>query len=326
MRNDAQPAPEPAGHGGSAIGRRGFLCGAAAAAAALLTGACRADPPLTFGSAGVEAPGRFRLPRAVAASGHGVAVLDKTGRLQVFEPDGTFRAMLRVGPQGARRGLPIGVDWTDDGLLVVADTHQSRVRTYALDGSTVSTFGAYGVERGEFLMPQRVLVRAGGGYVVTDHGLGATNRIQVFDAGGAETLTFGGPEEEGGGLARPRGVVELDDGRFVVADQRAGLVAWSAQGALLGPLPGQPTDPPSAYGLARGPDGTLYATDGDASHVLRVSPDFRRWERFGRHGRSAGEFAQPWDVARHGDHLFVADTGNHRIQRLDVRETPWTRL
>ena len=68
--------------------------------------------------------------------------------------------------------------------------------------------------------------------------------------------------------------------------------------------------------------GRRYAVDGERHRIVVHEPGGRRWS-FGRRGPGPGELQAPGGVAILPEHrpegarLFVADTGNHRIQVFD---------
>jgi len=80
--------------------------------------ACAPEPPYVIGRPGVG-DGEFRSPRGIAVSDHGLAVLDRTGRMHVLELDGSPRHVRTIVPGDVRRGLPIGLVWLPDGRLAV---------------------------------------------------------------------------------------------------------------------------------------------------------------------------------------------------------------
>ena len=73
----------------------------------------------------------------------------------------------------------------------------------------------------------------------------------------------------------------------------------------------QPSD------ISIGPDGDLYLVDGVNNRILVTGRSGERKFSFGKVGREPGEFLRPVgiDVSADGT-VFVADTGNHRIQAL----------
>ena len=250
--------------------------------------------------------------------------MDRSGRLQLFDCDGRFRSKFAVEGDNVRRGLPCGVTWLADGTIALADTHQGYVRIFQEDGQTVAHLGAFGAEQGQFNMPQRVAELGDGRLAVSDYGIGLCNRVQVLTRDGHSESMFGGIEPDNGGLLRPMGIVPRKDGSFVVADQKAGLVVFDAKGRFQGNLGGRaPADGTLLYGLCCAEDGTFFASDIGHDRLLRVAPDGTVTGTFGRGGSAPGEFLEPWDVAWSGDRLYVADRGNHRVQRIDPARVRW---
>ena len=75
----------------------------------------------------------------------------------------------------------------------------------------------------------------------------------------------------------------------------------------------QPSD------IAVGPNGDLYLVDGVNSRILVIAPSGDRKFSFGRGGRQPGEFLRPLGIdISSGGRVFIADTGNHRIQAFDL--------
>ncbi len=302
--------------------RQGPTAATISALATLALAGC-GEPIVAFGRPGLG-DGEFRDPRAIAASAHGVAVVDRSGRLQLFDADGRFTGKFAVAGENVRRGLPCGLTWLADGNLAVADTHQGYVRIYTPSGAAVSHLGAFGAEPGQFNMPQRVAELADGRLAVSDFGTGLCNRLQLLTRDGRMLLSFGGPEPEKGGLERPMGVVPRDDGSFVVADQKQGLVLFAKDGRYTGPFgPGANRAGTLLYGLCRDGDGTYYASDIGHDRLLRVATDGVVTGSFGKSGGAPGEFLEPWDVAWSAGRLYVADKGNHRVQRIDPARVKW---
>jgi len=94
-----------------------------------------------FGETGMG-PGEFSYPRAVAVAPDGsVFVVDKTARIQRFNPKGEYETSWRMPEWQA--GKPVGLSVHPDGRVFVADTHYCRVMIYDRDGhllvSLVST-------------------------------------------------------------------------------------------------------------------------------------------------------------------------------------------
>jgi len=298
---------------------------AAAAVAAVAVPACSRPAIVVLGRPGLG-DGEFRDPRGLAVSSHGIAVVDRSGRIQVFDGEGRFRTKFAVVEGDVRRGLPTGLMWRDDGTLAVAHSHESRVVFFALDGRVLGGFGEYGVEPGKFLQPQRIAQDRSGNWLVSEFGFDLTNRVQVLAPDGAPLRTLGGRAPEKGGLTRAMGAVALDDGRTLVADQTAGLLLYGTDGAFLGPFAREP-DPEGALsqGVCRAPGGDVYVADLGLHAVRRYDADGTLRGVFGTAGAEPGQFREPWDVAWGDGALYVADKGNHRLQRIDPERVEWRR-
>jgi hypothetical protein len=287
-----------------------------------LLAACGRPPVGKIGRAGTG-DGEFREPRGVSASAHGVAVVDKTGRLQLFGLDGRWRRTIPLVSGKVRRGLPIGVTWLADGNLAVAHTHESRVVLLSPDGREVGTFGSEGVQPGRFLMPQRITETPDGRFLVCDHGI-TIHRVQLLEPDGAPVRVIGGAEDADGGLRRPMAAATLPSGGTLVADQKAGLVLYDAEGRFTGPFTQtQVPEPTCVQGMCRDAAGDVFAVDLERAEIRRYRADGAFVGSFGRRGVGPEEFSEPWDVAVYEGTLYVADKENHRVVTIDVGGVSW---
>ncbi|MEX0992769.1 MAG: hypothetical protein WDZ37_02120 [Solirubrobacterales bacterium] len=145
--------------------------------------------------------------------------------------------------------------------------------------------GSSGSGNGEFLLPTDV-VYANGNVYVSDLG---NNRIQRFTFDGAYLQRWGA----GGGSGAPG----TGDGEFS-----------------------------SPFGISTDGQGNVYVADADNNRVQKFGPlgqFIARWGANGGNGSSGvgdAEFSNPFSVAvdPSSGHVYVADTGNSRIQRLDA--------
>ena len=93
---------------------------------------------------------------------------------------------------------------------------------------------------------------------------------------------------------------------------------FGSQGAAPGQLQGP-------RGIRVAPDGSIYVADSDNHRIQKFTADGQFAAAWGKHsvfdaevGEAQG-FNQPWDVAVAPDGaIYIADTWNHRIQKLDA--------
>jgi DNA-binding beta-propeller fold protein YncE len=133
-----------------------------------------------------------------------------------------------------------------------------------------------------------------------------------------------------GQFSAPRSIAVSADGFVYVADSRNHRIqkftadgVWVASWGTFGgcpertPLPGEFCEP---WGVAVGPDGSVYVADTWAHRVQKFSPDgqfLTQWGFSSQYGADLrpGAFYGPRGIAVEPDGtVYVADTGNKRIQ------------
>jgi DNA-binding beta-propeller fold protein YncE len=293
--------------------------------AALLLPACGSGgAPLVLGRPGLG-PGEFDTPRGLAAAGGRVAVLDRTGRLQRFTAGGVLERAHRVMPEEVRRGFPLGLVLDPDGSSLVVHTHDAALVRYDPSGRETLRWGSAGVGDGGFTMPQRACT-AGGEVFVSDFGYEDAHRVLVFTPEGRFLRRIGGPGT-GAVFRRPMGVAVDGEGVLWVADASHRLFRFeAASGRPLGTVGregGGPGELRWPTGIASLPGGGVAVCEAGNHRLQRFDAAGRPRGTFGRNGGAPGEFREPYDLAADPPWLFVADTGNHRVQRLRIDAVPW---
>lgn len=107
------------------------------------------------------------------------------------------------------------------------------------------------------------------------------------------------------------------------ADGSLRLASVPLLAGIIPPEIAQLSTPDGCAGVVVSPDGAVYYTDPHANHIWRVEPCFREKEPlrcFSGPGDSPGQCRAPRGLGWHPlrNVLLVADSGNHRIQLLDV--------
>lgn len=279
----------------------------------------RTAPDKVWGKRGVL-DGDFVRPRAaVLTSDDQLWIVDFTARVQAYELDGTYRGPTFTTPD-FRIGRPSGLGVTNDGRLIVADSHYHCFRVYAADGTEQRMFGGNkGTEPGQFGYVSDVVQDADGFFYVSEFGI--NERITKITGEGKFVACFGKSGTADGEFNRIRALALGPDGLLYVADSCNHRVqVFERDGKFVraigteGSGPGELKYP---YDLAFGPKGDLYVIERGNHRVQKFSIAGESLGTWGGPGRKPGQFSDPWAlvVDRHGK-VHVIDTENHRVQRL----------
>lgn len=278
-------------------------------------------PVIVVGSQG-ERPGRFVKPRGIAVDPEDgrFYVVDRSGRIQLFAPDGTLIRWWRL-PE-SKLGQPVGLVIEGLGTLLVNDSHYQRLLRYSSDGQEIlARWGTAGTGPGQFTFGRDVAVDSAGDIYAGDYG-GQNDRILKFSPDGDFLLEWGGRGTAPGQFDRPQGMAIERRGnreRLLVADtcnhrvQRFELDGtFVSTFGQLGTAPGNLRYPSS---VAVSSDGSIFVSEWGNNRIQRFDADGRSRGTWGGPGSAIGELATPWDVGVGPANLvYVVDYGNHRIQ------------
>jgi sugar lactone lactonase YvrE len=245
----------------------------------------------------------------------GVAVGEDGAVLWVADPDapGLFRidsggVLEPVACRGREWGAPMAVAVSPDGTLWVADAGAPAVVRLARDRAC-QAFGA-----GDLMRPTGVAV-AGGRVWVADP---PAHRLVAFEPDGRVALRIG---EEGGGpgqLEFPSGVGVDGAGNLLVVDALNFRISrFSPDGRFLsafgerGDESGELARPKAVATDAR---GRIYVSDAQRDTILVYSDQGAFDYALGEPGSDPGQVVLPAGLAVSGDRVFVADSGNGRIE------------
>lgn len=282
-------------------------------------------PELIWGRKGLS-DGRLMKPRAMAIDPQDqIYIVDMTGRIQVFDREGTFVRNWRT--PAAANGRPTGLGIAVDGSLLVADTHYFRLLFYTAAGQLQSERtigGQFGELPSQFHFVTDVVQDRRGHIFAGQYGL--LDQIQEFSATGQFVQRWGKQGSDLGSFARPQGLLLDNQDRLWVADAcNHRILVFRVDGALPelvlsfgspGNLPGQLQYP---YGIAFDQDGSLLVAEYGNHRIQRFSALGNTLEIWGEPGAAPGQFSSPWALAvdsRGATH--VLDTLNHRVQRFSA--------
>ncbi|MEP3482494.1 MAG: hypothetical protein ABJZ55_24850 [Fuerstiella sp.] len=259
---------------------------------------------------------RIPAPRALYADSEDtVYCLDDAGRVLLYSEDGTIQKVWRM--PASENGRPEGIVKLQDGRIAVADTHYHRIVFFEPDGTVESMLGTKGRDPGQFVYPVAVTQDPDGFLYVGEYG--DRQRVQKFAIDGTFVTEFGEHGTELGQFQRPSGLIWHNHEILVVDAFNNRIQVFSDEGEFLRVL-GPPVDvePFSfPYDLRMNHDGHIYVVENQGARITLINQQGNLLGRYGRPGRSQGQFFNPWGLTVLTDgRILVADTGNHRIVEL----------
>ncbi len=277
--------------------------------------------------------GAFDTPSGVAVDSAGNLYVADTGNHRIQKRDATtgMWSVLNTHARGPGNSLgefngPRAVAIDSSGNVYVADTENNRIQMLDVAAGTPGTWATIG-DSTQLKHPKGLAVDTAGNVYVADTD---NNRVRKLDKA-TETWT------DYTDFKFPRGVAVDGSGNVYVADSGANYRIqkldvtpgasgnWETLTQGSGKNPGQVSSPSS---LAIDRDGNLYVADTRNHRVQKrdaatgVWSDWKKSDGFS--GNGAGEFMEPFGIAVDGNgDVYVADTGNHRIQKLDTDTGSW---
>ena len=245
--------------------------------------------------------------------------------------------------------FPLGVAVDRSGSVYFSEHYHQRIRRVDTEGTITTVAGtgerSYGGDGGpaveaRFSFPSGVAVDPAGNLYIADTG---NNRIRRVDASGSITTVAGSGEWRWGGeglaievpLDRPRSIAVDNSGNlYIVGLANSGIRRVDGTGNMSW-IPGsdEPNDGTEDEfrlsrdrGLAVDHAGNLYISNIDNNYVRRVDTLGKVSVIAGIRGAGDGgppteaQLNYPASVAvDKAGNVYVADTGNHRIQRIDAK-------
>jgi sugar lactone lactonase YvrE len=278
-------------------------------------------------------------PFGVAVGDDGSIYMTDAGeqnRIQKIAPGGSITS-IAGGVEGYAEGVegqaqfnsPSGLALAPDGTLIVADTGNNRIRRIRIHGetSTVAGDGRAGYADGpanqaQFNGPIGVAVDAHGNIYVADS---YNDRIRlitpdgrVSTVAGKGTPGYADGDRSNALFDTPCGIAVAGDNSLIVADTGNDRLRRISPDGNVTSLPAELSNP---IGLAITYDNFIYVTELDRSRVVQIAPDGTTHVIADRR-----HFNQPSGIAiaankRRAATLYVADSGNYLIRKLDPTPT-----
>jgi len=264
--------------------------------------------------------GQFAWPGGITVGPDGSVYVTDRGndRIQRFDGNGTF--ITKWGTTGSGIGemdSPIGIDASLDGSVYVVDGWNNRVQKFDGNGNFIMDWSTYGSNDGQFKRPVGIAISPGGSIYVADT---ENYRIQTFDKNGNFIKKW---DSYNGNMIFPDWIASASDGSIYLTDFSQVLkfdnngnfiTAWGSYGTGNGQFEG-------AYGVAVGPDDSVYVTE---ARWLEASARVQKFDKNGlfitqwEFDYSMGEDYIPPLIAVGPDgSVFIVATFFHEIQKYD---------
>jgi DNA-binding beta-propeller fold protein YncE len=221
---------------------------------------------------------------------------------------------------GERSGMfagPAALAAAPGNLIYIADPGPVRVRITNSEGES-QAFGG-GPEMDAVARPGGLAVDAQGNVYLSDP---ESHAILKFDRTGRFLKTWGKFGAGSTGLNTPLGLAVDGRGNILLADGGNGLIKrFTPEGGLVGSFGQEGPDSSRLVfprGVAVNSRGEIVVLD--RAQAVLFAPDGRRIAAWGKDGAAEGEFAEPQGIGVDAfDCVYVADSGNHRLQKFDPR-------
>ncbi|MDX1953377.1 MAG: hypothetical protein SFY81_14455 [Verrucomicrobiota bacterium] len=279
-----------------------------------------------IGSRGTGA-GQFNKPRSISVDAQNcLYVIDMTGRVQKFSPDGQFLQLWQM-PE-TDKGKAKGMCQDTNGNLVLIEPHYARVNHFSSNGLLLAQWGNPGTNKGELMFPRAAVANSKGELFISEFGI--VERVQRFTHHGTQFInSIGQRGEKPGEFNRPEGLGIDSQDRLYVADScNHRIQIFNPAGEFLrsyglpGTAAGQLNYP---YDVRVDATGLQFVCEFGNSRIQVFDSEDRTVELVGGVGSNPGELNNPWSIALDAaGNLYVADSGNHRVQKF-VRRQPLPR-
>ena len=263
--------------------------------------------------------GELNKPRSVALdASDNLYVVDMTGRVQKFSPDGKFILEWQM-PQ-IEKGKPKGMCRDKAGDIVLVEPHYSRVNFFSATGALTAQFGVKGTNVGQFGMPRAAAVNSRGELYVCEYT--DSERVQRFTARGEKCLgAWGHLGDKPGEFSRAEGLgVDAADNIYVADSCNHRIQVFSRDGNFLrqyghaGAGAGEFSYP---YDVRLDAAGLQFVCEFGNSRIQILDSRDRPLEILGGPGGAPGQFSNPWGLALDSKgNLYVADALNNRVQKF----------
>lgn len=257
--------------------------------------------------------GQFLNPRAVRIGKNGRIFVADTGnaRVQILAEDGAFVKSI-AGPENARFGEPIDIQIVKDEVFVL-DDQKPILYKFDQDGKYL---GQIEMKGASMYMQRGFAIDKTGNIFVANTGGG---QIVKFSPSGDMLQIIGEHGSGRGQLSEPNSVMVAEDGVIYAIDAQAGRVLlFDAEGKYQSDFPIAAASPAVGPRAIIASDGSILMTATEPHLIQRFSKSGELLAQMGGFGTEAGAFRQPTGIDLKDDVIWIAETGNNRLQKLKL--------
>ncbi|NEW06962.1 hypothetical protein GK047_13205 [Paenibacillus sp. SYP-B3998] len=293
--------------------------------------------------------GEFNHPKGVAIDGSGNVYVGDTSNHRIQKLNVSTVVWSEWVYQGAVVGAglgefngPSGVAVDSDRNVYVADYENHRIQKLTVSTGVWTEWkksgGGSGNGLGEFTDPTDVAIDSRENVYVADRYNHRIQKLEVSNGVWSEWKKTGGGKGSGPGeFDYPGGVAVDHRGNVYVADTNNDRIQkldistgiwseWKKSGGGKGSGLGEFAEP---SGVAVDSRGNVYVADTNNHRIQKLDISTGIWSEWKRSGGGAGsdlgEFNEPFSVELDSnDNVYVADSENHRIQKLNVSTGVWS--
>jgi len=203
------------------------------------------------------------------------------------------------------------------GVLYVSDHGNQRIEKFSLTGSFLGHFFSWDFQSPGFIATDK----HGNLFVSSPDG----HNISKISSGGILLTSWGSQGSGDGHFEVPSGIAVDTLGTVFVSDSVTQVVQrFTSDGFFLGAL-GDGLRAPRGIELDQA--GNLYVSNAD-DRIQKYTNTGAVLSEWGTHGAGDGEFSLPAGIAAFGRSIYIAESGNHRVQvfnyPVSILPTQWS--